>query len=208
MTGGRVRRTDGRPAVARADGLVVRLADADLRVAEIGTKKRSAVHLVEGDAGELVGKLGPDPLDPDFGPEAVQSALAGQPRQLKSALTDQRIIAGLGNAWSDEILHRARLSPLIHTSRLTQDNFTALVESMRVCIEEGIVEGLRENYLEKLKADRRTYLRVHNRKGEPCYVCRTSLAAIHFGERTTTYCPQCQSDGRVYADRRLSRLLR
>lgn len=208
MTGGRLRRTDGRPAVARADGLVVRFADGDLRVAEIGSKKRSAVHLVDGDGAEVVGYLGPDPLDRSFDANVLRAALARQPRQLKSALTDQRVIAGIGNAWADEILHRARLSPLLQTPKLTTDGVVGLHDAMQACIEEGIAYGQRENYLEKLKADGRAYLRVHNRTGEPCPVCQARLAAIHFGDRATTYCPACQSDGRVYADRRLSRLLR
>lgn len=209
MTGGRARRTDGRAGVARADGMVVRFTDGgDFRVAEIGSKKRSAAHLVEGDGADVVGYLGPEPLEPAFDARQLADALRAESRQLKKALTDQRVIAGIGNAWSDEILHRAGLSPLMLTPRLTDEQVERLLSAIRACLQEGIEHGERENYLEKPKSESRTYLRVHGRKGEPCYVCETKLSAIHFGDRATTYCPNCQSDGRVYADRRLSRLLR
>ncbi|HYU19593.1 MAG TPA: Fpg/Nei family DNA glycosylase, partial [Chloroflexota bacterium] len=84
----------------------------------------------------------------------------------------------------------------------------ALHSAIREVLAEGICHALKDNYLEKLAPDKRAYLRIHKRQGQPCFVCQTRLAAIHYGERVTTYCPSCQSDGRVYADRRLSRLLR
>ena len=188
MIGGRLRRTDGKVGPTRSDALVIRFDDgADLRLAEIGSKKRSAAH------------LGPEPLDPHVGVETLTTALAGPPRQLQSALVDQRTVAGIGNAWSDETLHAARLTP---------DQLAALHAALRDRLADGIARTAEDNYLEKLKPDRRSYLRVHNRKGQPCPACQTPFAAIHFGERVTTYCPTCQSDGRVYADRRLSRLLK
>jgi formamidopyrimidine-DNA glycosylase len=127
---------------------------------------------------------------------------------VKSALVDQRTLAGIGNAWSDEVLHAARLSPLLSTSKLTSEQIAALHEALHTCLTDGIARASESNYLEKARAEHRPYLRVHNRNGEPCYVCETPLAAIHHGERQTTYCPTCQVGGRVYADRRLSRLLR
>ena len=209
MTGGRLRRTDGKAAPARADGMIVRFADGtDLRVTEIGSRKQSAVHLVFGDGSSLVAHLGPEPLAPEFGVNELAAALGGPTRQVKSALVDQRTLAGIGNAWSDEVLHAARLSPLLSTARLTSEQIATLHEALRDRLTDGIARAHEDNYLEKLRPDRRTYLRVHNRDREPCFVCGTPLAAIHHGERQTTYCPTCQADGRIYADRRLSRLLR
>lgn len=209
MTGGRLRRTDGAAGPGRTDGLIVRFGDgADLRVTEIGSRKQSAVHVVSGDGASLVAHLGPEPLAPEFGVRELAAALAGPTRQLKSALVDQRTLAGIGNAWSDEVLHAARLSPLLPTARLTPEQVTALHAALRDRLADGIVRAGEDNYLEKAKPDRRAYLRVHGRDGEPCVVCGAVLAAIHHGERQTTYCPTCQVGGRVYADRRLSRLLR
>jgi formamidopyrimidine-DNA glycosylase len=209
MTGGRLRKTDGKAAPALADSMVIRFADGmDLRVTEIGSRKQSAVLLVVGDGSSVVAHLGPEPLAPEFGVSELAGSLSGPNRQLKSALVDQRTIAGIGNAWSDEVLHAARLSPLLMTARLTQDQIAALLFALRDRLADGILLANQENYLSKAGPDRRTYLRVHNRNREPCFVCTTPLAAIHHGERQTTYCPTCQADGRVYADRRLSRLLR
>jgi formamidopyrimidine-DNA glycosylase len=209
MTGGRLRRTDGKAGPARADGMIVRLADgSDLRVTEIGSRKQSGVLLVVDDGSSVVAHLGPEPLDPEFGVNELAATLGGPSRQLKSALVDQRTLAGLGNAWSDEVLHAARVSPLLSTARLRSEQIVALHEALRDRLTDGIVHALKENYLAKAGPDRRTYLRIHNRDGEPCFICGARLAAIHHGERQTTYCPTCQADGRVYADRRLSRLLR
>lgn len=209
MTGGRLRRTEGKTAPARGDGMIVRFADGtDLRVTELGSRKQSAVHVVPGDGSALVAHLGPEPLGPEFGAGELAAALGGPSRQVKSALVDQYTLAGIGNAWSDEVLHAARLSPLLSTTRLTLGQVSALHVALRERLAEGIERALESNYLEKAQPDRRAYLRVHNRDGEPCFVCGTPLAAIHRGERQTTYCPCCQADGRVYADRRLSRLLR
>lgn len=209
MIGGRLRRTDGNAAPARADGMIVQFADGtDVRIAEIGSRKQSAVYFVVGDGSSLVAHLGPEPLVPELSVDGLAAALGGSHRQLKSALVDQRTLAGIGNAWADEVLHAARLSPLLSTARLTPEQVAALHRALRDCLADGIVRAGEDNYLEKLRPDRRAYLRIHGRNGEPCFACETRLAAIHYGERQTTYCPTCQSDGRVYADRRLSRLLR
>ena len=207
--GGRLRRADAAAKVTRADALILRFADGtDLRLAEIVAKKRSAAHFVDGDGSVLVSQLGPEPLDPEFGVECLAAALASHSGQIKTVLTDQQALAGLGNAWSNEVLHAAGVSPLLPAARLTSEQVSALHAALRECLAAGIALARDDNYLEKLKPDRRAYLRVHRRQGEPCFVCRASLAAIHFGERVTTYCPTCQSAGRVYADRRLSRLLK
>jgi formamidopyrimidine-DNA glycosylase len=209
MTGGRLRQTDGKAVLVRGDGMVIRFADGrDLRVTEIGSRKQSAVLLVVGDGASVVAHLGPEPLAPEFGVRELAATLQGPTRQIKTALVDQRTIAGIGNAWSDEVLHAARLSPLLSTARLTSEQIEALHGALRDRLSDGIVRAGEDNYLEKARPERRPYLRVHGRDGEPCFVCQTPLAAIHHGERQTTYCPGCQVDGRVYADRRLSRLLR
>jgi formamidopyrimidine-DNA glycosylase len=209
MVGGRIRRTDGRTSGARTDGLIIRFADGgDLRVAEIGPRKQSAAHFVVGDGSSLVAHLGPEPFGPRFGVEHLDAALGQSARQIKTALVDQRTLAGIGNAWSDEVLHAARLSPLCSIARLAPDQLGALHAALQDRLADGIARAREDNYLERSRPDRRAYLRVHNRKGEPCFVCRTPLAAIHHGERSTSYCPTCQADGRVYADRRLSRLLK
>jgi formamidopyrimidine-DNA glycosylase len=209
MTGGRLRRTDGKAGPARTDGMLVRFADGgDLRVTEIGSRKQSAVLLVPGDGASVVAHLGPEPLDPVFGVHGLADVLGGPNRQLKTALVDQQTLAGIGNAWSDEVLHAAKLSPLLSTSKLTPGQVAALYEALRDRLSDGIARALEDNYLEKARAEHRPYLRIHGRTGEPCPACSTRLAAIHHGDRQTTYCPTCQADGRVYADRRLSRLLR
>lgn len=209
MTGGRLRWTDGRPGPARADAFILRLADGrDLRVGEIGTRKQSAVHLVVGDGSELVGHLGPDPLEHAFSPAVLASALRSARHQLKPALVDQRIVAGIGNAWADEMLHEARLSPMLMTDKVSDAQVESLHLSIMVCTARGIAEAQRQNYLTLLRGENRPYLRVHGRGKQPCPDCGQPLADIWKGERTTTYCPDCQTDGRVYADRRLSRLLR
>src|SRR5687768_15252822 len=154
MTGGRLRRTDGRAAPARTDGMMVRLADGtDLRVTEIGSRKQSAVLLVDGDGSSVVGHLGPEPLAPEFGVDQLAAALGGPARQLKSALVDQRTLAGLGNAWSDEVLHAARLSPLLSTARLTSEQIVALHGALRDRLADGIVRAGQENYLSKAGLD-------------------------------------------------------
>jgi formamidopyrimidine-DNA glycosylase len=209
MKGGRLRRTDDKPKAARADALIVRFDDgSDLRLAEVGSRKRSAAHFVEGDGSDLLSHLGPEAFGPDFSLERFRQVLGGRSGQIKATLTDQRVLAGIGNAWSDEVLHAARISPLLPASRLSAEQVEALHAALGDCLASGIAQARGDNYLEKLKQDERTYLRVHRRQGEPCPVCGAVLAAIHFGERVTTYCPTCQSDGRVYADRRLSRLLK
>ncbi|MEU7072785.1 DNA-formamidopyrimidine glycosylase family protein [Streptomyces narbonensis] len=175
---------------------------------EAGTTKRLAVHLVH-DPGEVPGvaRLGPDPLAEEFGPEAFAALLAGERRQIKGALRDQSLIAGIGNAYSDEILHAARMSPFKPTQNLTPEETTALWTAMRTTLREAVERshGLAAG---RLKAEKKSGLRVHGRTGEPCPVCGDTIREVSFSDSSLQYCPTCQTGGHILADRRLSRLLK
>ena len=175
---------------------------------EAGTTKRLAVHLVH-DPQEVPGvaRLGPDPLAEDFGPEALTALLAGERRQIKGALRDQRLIAGIGNAYSDEILHAASMSPFKPTRNLTPEETTALWTALRTTLREAVERshGLAAG---RLKAEKKSGLRVHGRTGEPCPVCGDTIREVSFSDSSLQYCPTCQTGGKQLADRRLSRLLK
>lgn len=175
---------------------------------EAGTTKRLAVYVVH-DPGEVPGvaRLGPDPLAEDFGPEEFAALLSGEHRQIKGALRDQRLIAGIGNAYSDEILHAAKMSPFKPTQNLTPDETAALYTAMRTTLHEAVERshGLAAG---KLKAEKKSGLRVHGRTGEPCPVCGDTIREVSFSDSSLQYCPTCQTGGRPLADRRLSKLLK
>ncbi|MFG2833617.1 Fpg/Nei family DNA glycosylase [Streptomyces zaomyceticus] len=175
---------------------------------EAGTTKRLAVHLVHHPQ-EVPGvaRLGPDPLAEDFGPERFAALLAGERRQIKGALRDQSLIAGIGNAYSDEILHAARTSPFKPTQNLTPEEITVLYTAMRSTLHEAVERshGLAAG---KLKAEKKSGLRVHGRTGEPCPVCGDTIREVSFSDSSLQYCPTCQTGGKPLADRRLSKLLK
>jgi formamidopyrimidine-DNA glycosylase len=180
-----------------------------LILTEAGTKRRAALHLVHGEsqlAQHQPGGL--EVLDADLA--AFGAALRRENHTLKRALTDPRLFSGIGNAYSDEILHRARLSPLTWTSRLTDAELRRLFEAVRATLQEWI-ERLRvevgEGFPEKVTAFR-AGMAVHGRFGQPCPVCATAVQRIVYAENETNYCPRCQTDGKVLADRSLSRLLK
>jgi formamidopyrimidine-DNA glycosylase len=127
--------------------------------------------------------------------------LAGESRRLHSLLRDQRVIAGIGRAWANEILHAAQLSPYALSRDVLPGQVEKLAEAMRSELERGLELRVRG------ANDARTY-RVHKKLGEPCYVCGAPIAQVDFEEHTIYYCPECQTGGRVLKDRRLSRLLR
>jgi formamidopyrimidine-DNA glycosylase len=173
---------------------------AELILTEAGKKKRAGVWLLTPDAVELeLGHLGPEANELDAA--LLGEILAGESRRLHSLLRDQRVIAGIGRAWANEILHAAQLSPYALSRDLVPGQVQKLAEAMRSELERGL--ELRERGAN----DARTY-RVHNKLGEPCYVCGTPIAQVDFEEHTIYYCPECQTGGRVLKDRRLSRLLR
>ncbi|MEU3243678.1 DNA-formamidopyrimidine glycosylase family protein [Streptomyces sp. NPDC006875] len=175
---------------------------------EAGTQKRLAVHVVQ-DPEEIPGvaRLGPDPLAADFDEARFARLLEGERRRLKGALRDQSLIAGVGNAYSDEILHAARMSPFKLASSLTPEETGRLYEALRGTLSEAVERshGLAAG---RLKREKKTGLRVHGRTGEPCPVCGDTIREVSFSDSSLQYCPTCQTGGRPLADRRLSRLLK
>jgi formamidopyrimidine-DNA glycosylase len=171
-----------------------------LVLTEGGPKKRAKVGLYRPEALEAeLSHLGPEAFG--LGAERLSGILADDSRRLHSLLRDQRALAGIGRAWVNEILHRAGLSPYALSTELDRED----VERLARAIDEELSRGL--ELRERGAGDRKAY-RVHNRLGEPCYVCGTPLARVDFEEHTIYYCPSCQTDGRILKDRRLSRLLR
>ncbi|MFJ8025623.1 Fpg/Nei family DNA glycosylase [Streptomyces sp. NPDC096311] len=175
---------------------------------EAGTQKRLAVYVVR-DPAEIPGvaRLGPDPLAADFDEERFARLLADERRQLKGALRDQSLIAGVGNAYSDEILHAARMSPFKLAASLTPEETTRLYEALRSTLTDAVERshGLAAG---RLKAEKKSGLRVHGRTGEPCPVCGDTIREVSFSDSSLQYCPTCQTGGKPLADRRLSRLLK
>ncbi|BBA96966.1 putative formamidopyrimidine-DNA glycosylase [Actinacidiphila reveromycinica] len=191
--------------------LRVRLADpagVGFDVTEAGTQKRLAVYVVH-DPAEVPGvaRLGPDPLAPDFTPEVFSGLLAGERRQVKGMLRDQSVIAGIGNAYSDEILHAAKMSPYKLAAKLSGQEAALLYDMIGSTLRDA-VERSRGLPLRDLKAEKKSGLRVHGRKGEPCPVCGDTIREVSFSDSALDYCPTCQTGGKPLADRRLSRLLK
>jgi formamidopyrimidine-DNA glycosylase len=173
---------------------------AQLVMTEAGSKKRAGVWLLSPEAAAAeVEHLGPEALG--LGSERLGEILRRDSRRLHPLLRDQRAIAGIGRAWSNEILHYARLSPYALSTDLGDEEVQRLAEAIDAELSRGL--ELREQG----KGNSATY-RVHDKLGEPCYVCGTPLARVEFEEHTIYYCPTCQTGGRVLKDRRLSRLLR
>jgi formamidopyrimidine-DNA glycosylase len=172
----------------------------ELVLTEAGSKKRAGVWLLTPEqADEHLAHLGPEALG--VGAERLGEILSAQSRRLHPLLRDQRALAGIGRAWSNEILHTARLSPFALSTQLTPEEAARLAEA----IDEELERGLE---LRSAGAnDAKTY-RIHNRLGEPCPTCATPIARVDYEEHTIYYCPRCQTGGRVLKDRRLSRLLR
>jgi formamidopyrimidine-DNA glycosylase len=209
MSAGRLQVFDKRASMRdRRSRLLIRLSDGrELRLREFGTKQRAWAKLLrdgEVESDEMVATLGPEawPTPPL---EAVASAVDA-PRHLHPLLRDQRAIAGIGRSWVDEILWDARLSPF----RKGSDLEPAEVERLHAALA---VLGLAIDHYEDVIGDNvpdklPMPLQVHRREGEPCPRCGTTLAAVHFAEHVMTYCPEEQTGGKIYKDRRLSRLLK
>ena len=183
--------------------------DGKLVLTEQGSKRRAALHVVQGDAG--LAELDRGGLEPlDASPEQFAEVLRRESHTLKRALTDPTLFSGIGNAYSDEILHRAALSPVKLTRTLADDEVVRLHAATREVLLEWI-DHLRaeagDGFPEKVTAFRKEFV-AHGRYGQPCPVCGTSIARIVHGENETDYCPRCQTGGRLLADRALSRLLR
>jgi formamidopyrimidine-DNA glycosylase len=175
---------------------------------EAGTKKSLAVYVVR-DPQEVPGiaRLGPDPLDPSFTRDAFASLLADRRMQIKGLLRDQGLIAGIGNAYSDEILHVAKMSPYAPAGNLDDAEITRLYEAMQGTLRDAIAVASGKPPAQ-LKDAKRAGFRVHARRGEACPVCGDTVRSVFFADRSLEYCPTCQTGGKILADRRLSRLLR
>ncbi|WFB11037.1 zf-TFIIB domain-containing protein [Streptomyces sp. LX-29] len=183
-------------------------AGAGFDLTEAGTKKGLAVYCVR-DPRDVPGvaRLGPDPLDAAFDYAAFAALLRGQRHRIKGLLRDQSVIAGIGNAYSDEILHAARLSPYRLADDLTAEETATLYEAMGTTLRDA-VERSRGLAAGELKAEKKTGLRVHGRTGQPCPVCGDTIREVSFSDSALQYCPTCQTGGKPLADRRLSRLLK
>jgi formamidopyrimidine-DNA glycosylase len=211
MQAGRLQVFDKRASLRdKASRLLVRLEDGrELRLREFGTQQRAWAALLPADEVnqfEMVATLGPDAYPAP--PFELFAELVRLPRHLHSLLRDQRVIAGIGRSWVDEILWESCLSPFQRGADLDDD----AVERLRVAAEK-VLGGAIEHYEHEIGdgplPDKLPMpLQVHKRQGEPCPRCGTKLEAVFFKDYVTTYCPQCQTGGRVLKDRRLSRLLK
>jgi formamidopyrimidine-DNA glycosylase len=209
MSAGRLQVFDKRASLRdRSARVLVRLADGrELRLREFGTKQRAwakLLHAAELDGDEMVATLGPEAW-----PAPPLEELGGridQPRHLHPMLRDQRVIAGIGRSWVDEILWEAALSPFKQGSELDHEDVGRLHAALHVLGDaiDHYEQVIEERVPDKLPMP----LQVHRRQGEPCPRCGATLAAVHFAEHLTTYCPEEQTGGRVLKDRRLSRLLK
>jgi formamidopyrimidine-DNA glycosylase len=201
MTAGRLKSLRAGEAGPKTPAFALEFAGGSkLVLTENAKKKRAGVWLLRPEqVEEEVGHLGPEALGLEA--EELGEILRRESRRLHSMLRDQRVIAGIGRAWANEILHAAKLSPYALSTDLTDEEVARLATAMNAELARGL--ELRE----RGAGDEATY-RVHRRLGEPCYVCGTPLAQVDFEEHTIFYCPNCQTGGRVLKDRRLSRLLR
>ena len=183
--------------------------DSGFDLTEAGTQRKLAIHVVT-DPQQVPGiaTLGPDPLAADFGPDRLREILDAAGRaQLKGVLRDQRQLAGVGNAYSDEILHAARLSPFKAASALTDDEHDRLYAALRGELAEAVRRsaGLAAK---DLKGEKKSGMRVHGRTGQACATCGDTIAEVSFADSSLQYCPTCQTGGKPLADRRMSRLLK
>lgn len=182
--------------------------DSGFDLTEAGTKKSLAVYAARNPTDAPgIERLGPDPLDPGFDRDALAALLRGRRTQIKGVLRDQSIIAGIGNAYSDEILHAARMSPYALAANLTDADIDTLFAAMRHTLTEAIAEASGKPPAD-LKDAKRRGMRVHGRRGEACPVCGDEVRSVFFADNSLEYCPTCQTGGKLLADRRLSRLLK
>lgn len=187
---------------------VVMANGAGFDLTEAGTRKRLAVHVVR-DPREVtaIATRGPDPLDPAFDQAALRALLAGRRTQVKGLLRQQSVLAGVGNAYSDEVLHAARLSPYALAATLSDEEVERLYTSLRGVLADAVVAAWGRPASE-LKDAKRSGMRVHARTGQPCPVCGDTVREVSFADSALQYCPTCQTGGKPLADRRMSRLLK
>jgi DNA-formamidopyrimidine glycosylase len=181
---------------------------AGFDLTEAGTQKRLAVYLVRNPVDVPgVATLGPEPLADDFTVDALAAILGGRRTQIKGVLRDQHIIAGIGNAYSDEVLHVAKMSPFKLASSFTPDEVAtlhqAIVDTLRDAVKRSAGLAAAD-----LKGEKKTGLRVHGKTGQPCPACGDTVREVSFADSSLQYCPTCQTGGKPLADRRMSRLLK
>ena len=200
------------PRAGSKSGLALRVVLDDgsgLDVTEAGTKKGLAAYVVrrpEDVPG--IASLGPDPLGDDFTVDVLRRILAEAGRaQVKGVLRHQGTIAGIGNAYSDEVLHAARMSPFKPASSLTEEESQTLYDAIRSVIGDA-VERSRGLAASELKGEKKSHLAVHGQTGKPCPVCGDTVREVSFADSSLQYCPTCQTGGKPLADRRMSRLLK
>ena len=201
--------TNARPALRGPLAVIVSLEDGgSLEITEHGTDKRLAVYVVI-DPHDVPGvaRLGIDALDPALSGATLGGLLRGQHGTLKSVIADQSVIAGIGNAYSDEILHAARLSPFRHADALTGPELEQLAGAIGDVLRAAVALAV-ESDPSALKDGKRQSMRVHGRGGQACPVCGDTVREVSLASRSFQYCPTCQTGGRIFADRRMSRLLR
>ncbi len=209
MIAGRLRWLSARAKLPRIALASFVFPNGTLVLTEAGTKRRAALHIARGaSALDRFNRGGLEVLHATV--DEFAGRLTSENHTLKRALTDPRFFSGIGNAYSDEILHRARLSPLKTTRRLDSEDVRRLFTATREVLQQWI-ERLRadagDSFPEKVTAFR-DGMAVHGRYGQPCPVCGTAVQRIRYAENETNYCPRCQTEGRLLADRAMSRLLR
>lgn len=182
--------------------------DSGFDLTEAGTRKGLAAYIVR-DVQEVPGiaSLGPDPLADDFDEAAFTALLDGRRTQIKGLLRDQSVLAGVGNAYSDEVLHVARLSPFAIAASLNAEQVQRLYAALRETLQAAVATASGKPAKE-LKDAKRAGMRVHGRTGEACPVCGDVVREVSFADSSLQYCPTCQTGGKPLADRRMSRLLK
>jgi formamidopyrimidine-DNA glycosylase len=211
MVAGRLRWKDtaGAPIPGKVGMAAFDLDDATLLLTEAGTKKRASLHVERGAEGlARHDRGGIEPLEADLA--AFSKALTRENRTLKRGLTDPRVFHGIGNAFSDEILHAAGMSPVKRTQQLTEEELARLHAAVQGTLTAWVArlrEQTGDGFPTEVTAFRPDFA-VHGKYGEPCPVCGTDVQRIRYADNETNYCPRCQTDGKLLADRSLSRLLK
>ena len=210
MLAGRIEHCASHKSIDKYTAALISFDDAtDIRIAEFGSKKRACIYIVE----ELkqvakLGELGIEPLSESFTVEVLTELLNKQRCQLRSFLTHQKFIAGIGNAYADEIMWQAKLSPFKNTINLKPDEITELYDGIRSVLSWAIQE-IKKNIGNSLpKKEVRNFMQIYKKGGEPCPRCGTTIQWISYTDRDTYYCPECQTGGKIFADRRYSKFLK
>ncbi|TPG35696.1 DNA-formamidopyrimidine glycosylase family protein [Mycolicibacterium hodleri] len=195
----------GKPGDA-GPGVAAGAAPVGFDLTEAGTQKRLAVWLVDDPMKvPQIASLGPDALS--LGPEDLAAVLTGNNGRIKTVITDQRTISGIGNAYSDEILHVAKMSPFATAGKLTDAQLSDLHDAMISVLSDAVSRSVGQGAA-TLKGEKRSGLRVHARTGMPCPVCGDTVREVSFTDKSFQYCPTCQTGGKILADRRMSKLLK